>query len=168
MHQRQDKCFFYRQSNVNKGKYKSEETKKKPESVNFIQPIFLIQAQHDVFHHLQATLLFPGETFACTRVTWISLLPISLTFFSILHGKRQTVNPSTGKAREEEKKIIKLTYNLNPKLFHSLWFNRNVVTPKNTFLQELQGDISLLQVFNNNFQFIWADLGAKVSQEDDV
>lgn len=65
-----------------------------PEGVNLIQAVLLIQAQHDVFHHVQATLLFPGQTFACARVTGASSVRISSTVFvfTVLRRERQTEN----------------------------------------------------------------------------
>lgn len=55
-----------------------------PECVNLIQAIVFIEAQHDVFHHVKAFLLFPRQTFAHARVTRSTSGCISATIFIVL------------------------------------------------------------------------------------
>lgn len=70
---------------VTHGKYQ-------PKGVNLIQAFLLVQTQHDVFDHVQAIPLFPGQTFACAWMTGASSVSISSTLLIVLRRKRQTEN----------------------------------------------------------------------------
>lgn len=61
-----------------------------PEGVNFIQAVLFVQAQHDVFRHVQAVLLLPGQTFARARVTGACSVHISSILSIVLRRERKT------------------------------------------------------------------------------